>query len=162
MTTHRADGKASDGGEGALAPVERCTVHTFELADSLCGECGRPFCHMCIVKPFKRRPPLCHQCAVAAAGVRKGARTAPVRSRKEIKAYERERKQAAARRQPTPAKEQQGAGFGPAKPTFRAAPGRTPAKPAPTRTPDAAKPAEGEGEEATTPGRNRPLRGLAR
>jgi hypothetical protein len=146
-----------------LAPVERCTNHTFEIADRLCGECGRPFCGMCLVKPFRRRPPICHQCAVAAAGIRKGARPAPVRSRKEIKAFERERRQEEVRTDPaaTPAPER---GFGPAKPALssRPKPAAQP-QPQPPQSKDADTDAEDGDEARPDPvGRNRPLRGLAR
>jgi hypothetical protein len=117
-----------------------------------------------MVKPFKRRPPLCHQCAVAAAGIRKGAKTAPVRSRREIKQFERDRRMAESRPEPpTPA---EGGGFGPAKPAFAAGPAR-PAERKPQRGPvkqqQEQEQERQEEEEATTgPGRNRPLRGLAR
>ena len=115
MTTQRAEGGGVDGGGTTLASVERCTNHNFEIADRLCGDCGRPFCHLCLVTPFRRKPPLCHSCAVAAAGIRKGAKTAPVRSRREIKAFEKERRQAEARPEPATSGD---AGFGPAKPAF--------------------------------------------
>jgi hypothetical protein len=149
-----------------LASVERCTNHTFEIADRLCGDCGRPYCDLCMVKPFRRRPPLCHQCAVAAAGIRKGARPTPVRSRKEIKAFERERREAEGR--PEPATPSEG-GFGPAKPAFTPGPARTPsrvdaAKPAPSDAEDAEPaPEHAAGQDAAaTTGRNRPLWGLSR
>jgi hypothetical protein len=149
-----------------LAPVERCTNHTFEIADRLCGECGRPFCGMCLVQPFKRRPPLCHRCAVAAAGIRKSARTARVRSRTEIKAFERERRQDDLMPEaPTPPD----GGFGPAKPAISAGSTRPPVRataPAATANPEPkpqARPATADADEdAPQPVRNRPLRGLAR
>jgi hypothetical protein len=160
-----------------VPPVERCTNHSFEVAERLCGDCGRPFCGLCMVTPFKRKPPLCHQCAVAAAGIRKGARKAPVRSRREIKEYERERRLADARPEPKTAGER---GFGPAKPSITAAPSRPPTRAATndrTSKPagagqgepaDGAKKPAGEGDEQAQEkrkaeaGRNRPLRGLAR
>ena len=149
-----------------MASVERCTNHTFEIADRLCGDCGRPFCHLCLVTPFRRRPPLCHTCAVALAGVRKGAKTAPVRSRREIKAFEKERRQAEAR--PEPAAPATG-GFGPATPAFTSGPSR------PVTHADASRrtAADVEGddqeqgdkpreEERAGSPKNRPLWGLAR
>jgi hypothetical protein len=143
-----------------LAPVERCTNHTFEIADRLCDECGRPFCGMCLVKPFKRRPPICHQCAVAAAGIRKGARTAPVRSRKEIKAFERERRHDEVRTDSaaTAAPER---GFGPAKPALSSRPKQAQPQPQPEQA-EADGDADGEEAPQQPVGRNRPLRGLAR
>jgi len=143
-----------------LAPVERCTNHTFEIADRLCGECGRPFCGLCLVKPFRRRPPICHQCAVAAAGIRKGARTAPVRSRKEIKAFERERRQDEVRTEPTTARDRT---FGPAKPALSSRP-KPATQPQPQPQSKNAEADAEDGDEARPQpvGRNRPLRGLAR
>jgi hypothetical protein len=164
MTTERAEGGGVERRRDALTSVERCTNHNFEIADRLCGDCGRPFCHLCLVTPFRRKPPLCHSCAVAAAGIRKGAKTAPVRSRREIKAFEKERRQAEARPEPaTPGH----AGFGPAKPAFTSGPSR------PATRADASKRAAAEGdddeqEQGDKPGeragsaKNRPLWGLAR
>jgi hypothetical protein len=147
-----------------LGSVERCTNHTFELADQLCGDCGRPFCSLCIVTPFRRRAPLCHQCAVAAAGIRTSARTAPVRSRKEIKAFERERRAAEARAAPvapTPG------GFGPATPALTSSPSHPVTRGDATNRPPASTDDQADGDEepeekrVATP-RNRPLWGLAR
>jgi hypothetical protein len=166
MTTQRAEGGGVDGGGTTLASVERCTNHNFEIADRLCGDCGRPFCHLCLVTPFRRKPPLCHSCAVAAAGIRKGAKTAPVRSRREIKAFEKERRQAEARPEPATSGD---AGFGPAKPAFTSGPSR------PVTRTDASKRAAADAgdddqEQGDTPrederagsAKNRPLWGLAR
>ena len=142
-----------------LGSVERCTNHSFELADHLCRDCGRPFCKLCIVKPFRRKPPLCHHCAVAAAGIRTSARTAPVRTRREIKAFERERRQADSRPESTKPGE---GGFDSAKPAITSGPSRTTSRAAAERK----EAEEAEEEKATQQtaanARNRPLWGLAR
>ena len=168
MTTERADRRRRRTAEGRLWLLwSGCTNHNFEIADRLCGDCGRPFCHALPRHPVPAaEPPLCHSCAVAAAGIRKGAQTAPVRSRREIKAFEKERRQAEARPEPaTPGD----AGFGPAKPAFTSGPSR------PVTRADASKRAAAEGEDdeqeqGDKPGdeeragsaKNRPLWGLAR
>jgi hypothetical protein len=143
-----------------VAPVERCTNHSFEIAQRLCGECGRPFCTMCLVSPFPRRPPLCHRCAVALAGVRSSAKAPKVRSRKEIKAFEKERRMAEAAPEPgTP----RSGGFGAARPSFSGTPA-APSRP-PARTERQGEAAGGDGEVRERPRvapRNRPLGGLAR
>jgi hypothetical protein len=148
-----------------VPPVERCINHSFEVAERLCGECGRPFCHLCLVTPFKRGPAMCQQCAVAVAGIRNGARQRRVRSRKEIKAYERERRLAENRPDPSTGQ----GGFGSAKPALTASPTKPPARSGaagPAEAADAkprsdAAKVDGD-EERPTPGRNRPLRGLVR
>jgi hypothetical protein len=146
-----------------LASVERCTNHSFEVADRLCGDCGRPYCHLCLVSPFKNRAPLCLPCAVAAAGVRKGAKLSPTRSRREIKAFERQRREEETR--PVPGAPASG-GFGPARPSLSASPAAPPARAArqtePTGERTAADGEDAAQERPKVPNRNRPLGGLAR
>jgi hypothetical protein len=144
-----------------LASVERCTNHSFEVADRLCGECGRPYCHLCLVSPFRNRPPLCLPCAVAASGVRKGAKQAPTRSRREIKAFEKERRMAEGK--PKPAAPTSG-GFGPARPSLSATPTAAVARPS-RRSEQAGERDTTDGEDEDrprVPNRNRPLGGLPR
>jgi hypothetical protein len=95
---------------------------------------------------------------VAAAGIRKGARTAPVRSRKEIKAFERERRQDQVRTEPAAAPDR---GFGPAKPALSSRPKPQPQPQAEEADADAAT-NDGDEDRQQPVGRNRPLRGLAR
>lgn len=83
----------------------RCIKHPFETAESACRNCGNDFCNECLVYAFgPDKPPYCVPCALAAAGVRSNAATAPAMSRREIRRREKERKKAdkAARRTPAP------------------------------------------------------------
>ena len=145
-----------------MASVERCTNHSFEIADRLCGDCGRPYCHLCLVSPFRNRPPLCLPCAVATSGVRKGAKQAPTRSRREIKAFEKERRMTAGRPEPVaPA----AGGFGPARPSLSATPTAPAARPARRSEPVGERnptDVQDEDQRPRVPNRNRPLGGLAR
>ena len=64
---------------------ERCVTHLFEKGDRICGHCGNLFCVDCLVQPFPKKPPLCKNCAMIAAGIRSHGVRPPVRTRKEIK-----------------------------------------------------------------------------
>jgi hypothetical protein len=152
----------STGGGSLLASVERCTNHSFEIADRLCGDCGRPYCHLCLVSPFRNRPPLCLPCAVAASGIRRGAKQAPTRSKREIKALEKELRMAEG--SPEPAAPSSG-GFGPARPSISATPSAPAARPVRRSEPvgdQGATDGEDEDQRPRVPNRNRPLGGLAR
>lgn len=71
----------------------RCDQHLFEGAEDICSECGREYCHECLVYPWgPKKPPLCHSCAIAKAGIRKHAARSRVRSRRELRRLEKERK----------------------------------------------------------------------
>jgi hypothetical protein len=53
---------------------QRCAKHVFEGAEDACRTCGGQFCDGCLVYAFgPKNPPLCIQCAVAAAGIRASA-----------------------------------------------------------------------------------------
>jgi hypothetical protein len=88
----------------------------FEGAEDVCKECGREYCHECLVYPFgQKKPPLCHQCAIAKAGIRKHAARSKVASRRDLKRMEKERKRAAkVKREPEPAVEVKTMDIGPA------------------------------------------------
>lgn len=94
----------------------RCDQHLFEGADDLCTDCGREYCHECLVYPFgPEKPPLCHSCAIARAGIRKHAGRSRVGSRRERKRLEKHRKEAAAsQREPEPVLEVTTMDIGPA------------------------------------------------
>lgn len=94
----------------------RCDRHLFEGADDICKECGREFCHECLVYPFgTKKPPLCHSCAIAAAGIRKHAGRGRVSSRRERKKLDKQRKELAANhREPEPVVEVTTMDIGPA------------------------------------------------
>lgn len=63
--------------------VERCVKHNFETAENHCRTCGQGYCNECLVYSFgPKKPPYCVQCALAAAGVRRGAAVTPVRPQK--------------------------------------------------------------------------------
>ncbi|MDZ7734394.1 MAG: hypothetical protein U5R31_16145 [Acidimicrobiia bacterium] len=65
------------------------------MAEELCAECGRPYCHDCLVYAFgPKKPPLCIACAITAAGIRKGAAKPKSTSRRELRRREKERKRA--------------------------------------------------------------------
>ena len=101
---------------------------------------------------------------MAAAGIRKGAKTAPVRSRREIKAFEKERRQAEARPEPATTGD---AGFGPAKPAFTSGPSRPVARTDASKRAAADDDDQEQGDEPREDQRagsakNRPLWGLAR
>jgi len=70
----------------------RCERHLFEQAVDLCGRCGQEFCPDCLVYSFgATKPPYCMPCAVEAAGIRRGAGSAPAVGRKEQKDLRRRR-----------------------------------------------------------------------
>jgi hypothetical protein len=70
----------------------RCERHQFDQAADRCGRCGGEFCSTCVVYAFgPKKPPFCLPCAVAAAGVRSGAGSAPPLSRRERKRLAKER-----------------------------------------------------------------------
>ena len=70
-----------------------CNRHSFEYAENVCSSCGVAFCHDCLVYPRgPKKPPLCVQCAIAAAGVRSSARNQSNYSRREVKKRVREAK----------------------------------------------------------------------
>lgn len=94
----------------------RCDQHLFEAAEDICSQCGREWCHECLVYPFgPKKPPLCHACAIAKAGIRKHAARSRVMSRRELRRLEKERKrQAKAKREPEPAVEVTTMDIGPA------------------------------------------------
>lgn len=78
-----------------------CENHAFEMAEDLCGQCGRDYCPECLVYPFgPKKAPYCKSCALALAGIRKHAAVAPALSKRELKRRRRERK-AAAKHQPS-------------------------------------------------------------
>jgi hypothetical protein len=53
---------------------QQCAKHVFEGAEDACSTCGDQFCPECLVYAFgPNKPPLCIQCAVAAAGIRASA-----------------------------------------------------------------------------------------
>jgi hypothetical protein len=65
--------------------LDRCMTHPFERCHRLCGQCGNPYCENCLVSPFgPKKAPLCLQCAVSAAGLRKAAALPPTRTKREI------------------------------------------------------------------------------
>lgn len=99
--------------------VEHCVNHTFEVVYRLCGQCGHPFCDDCLVFVSPKKPMFCKLCAMAAAGIRSTAAIRPIRTPKQIKAWE----QAARRRLEVEAQRSTlvgGTGFGPGQPTFDA------------------------------------------
>lgn len=94
----------------------RCDQHLFEGAEDVCKQCGREYCHECLVYPFgPKKPPLCHSCAIAAAGIRKHAAKSRVTSRRELRRQEKERRRASKKqREPEPAVEVKTMDIGPA------------------------------------------------
>lgn len=73
-----------------------CENHTFELAEDLCGTCGRAYCAECIVYAFgPKKPPICKGCALARAGIRKHAGPTRATSRRELRRLSRERRREA-------------------------------------------------------------------
>lgn len=50
-----------------------CAKHEFEMAHDVCEHCALGFCAECLVYARgEHKPPLCHRCALALSGVRKG------------------------------------------------------------------------------------------
>jgi hypothetical protein len=93
----------------------RCDQHLFEAAEDLCRECGREYCDECLVYPFgPKKPPLCRQCAIAAAGIRKHAKRPKVKTSRELKRQVKERKKAAKKATPEPVLEVRPMDSGPA------------------------------------------------
>lgn len=71
-----------------------CENHNFEMADDICGQCGRDYCAECVVYPYgPKKPPLCKSCAIARAGIRKHAAAPPALSKRELRRRRRDRKQ---------------------------------------------------------------------
>jgi hypothetical protein len=71
----------------------RCFVHSFEVGQARCRNCGNEFCNECLVFAFgPSKPPYCVACALAAAGVRSNAGRQPALSRREIRRLEKERR----------------------------------------------------------------------
>jgi hypothetical protein len=67
-------GKATAAGSSQMQ--QQCVKHVFEGAQAGCATCGGQFCDECLVYAFgPKKPPLCIQCAVAAAGIRASAGT---------------------------------------------------------------------------------------
>ncbi len=70
--------------------MDRCAKHPFEAAVENCRECGHRYCGECLVYSFgPKKPPFCVQCALAAAGVRRGAAVTPVRAKKDRRRFGR-------------------------------------------------------------------------
>lgn len=70
-----------------------CENHTFELAEDLCGSCGRAYCPECILYAYgPKKPPICRRCAIARAGIRKHAAPTPAASKRELRRLSRERR----------------------------------------------------------------------
>jgi hypothetical protein len=83
-----------------------CENHNFELAEDLCGTCGRAYCPECILYAYgPKKPPICKACAIAKAGIRKHAAPSAVASKRELRRLSRERRRevkAAKRAKPEP------------------------------------------------------------
>jgi hypothetical protein len=63
-----------------------CEKHPFELADGACYDCGYDACRACLV--FARgpkKPAICLDCSIQAAGVRRGAARPPKYTPKDMK-----------------------------------------------------------------------------
>jgi len=57
------------------APNGGCAVHSFERGQDACDRCHDQYCEDCLVYPFgPRKAPMCIQCALVAAGIRRPAR----------------------------------------------------------------------------------------
>ncbi len=70
-----------------------CENHNFEMADDVCGQCGRDYCAECLVYPYgPKKAPLCKSCAIARAGIRKHAAAPPALSKRELRRRRRDRK----------------------------------------------------------------------
>jgi hypothetical protein len=87
--------------------AENCAKHTFDIAYALCRQCGQPFCTTCLVYAFgPSKPPFCVKCAIGASGVRSNAAPLPVRSKQEVRQFQKEAaraaKEAAAKKPDTP------------------------------------------------------------
>ncbi len=90
---------AMDGMDG------RCYVHSFEISENTCRNCGMCFCSECLVYAFgANKPPYCIECALGASGVRSNAGRRPAMSRRNIKRMEKDRKKAVKARNAAPPK----------------------------------------------------------
>ncbi len=70
-----------------------CSRHPFECADNVCSKCGASYCFDCLVYPKgPKKPPLCVNCTLTAAGVRANAKNAPSLSKRQIKKQAKELK----------------------------------------------------------------------
>ncbi len=70
--------------------------HPFESADRICAGCGGWYCDGCLVSPWgPRKGALCVSCAIEWGGVRRTAGQRPMRSPREIRQLERERRKQA-------------------------------------------------------------------
>lgn len=93
---------------GATVAADSCENHAFDMAEDLCGSCGRGYCSECLVYPFgAKKPPLCKSCAVSAAGIRSNAARPRALSKRELRKRMKARKKEAKRRgrQPEPVEE---------------------------------------------------------
>lgn len=82
--------------------TDRCVKHPFEAAVAPCRECGHNYCGECLVYSFgAKKPPFCVACALAAAGVRRGAAVTPVRAQKSRRLFGRKTQVVAAAAAPT-------------------------------------------------------------
>jgi hypothetical protein len=82
--------------------TESCDNHTFEMAEGLCGQCGRPYCAECLIFVFgPKKPGMCKACAIQAAGIRKNAGRAPAVSKRELKRIAREHRREVKQRDKT-------------------------------------------------------------
>lgn len=67
--------------------------HPFETADRICAACGGWYCDGCLVSPWgPRKGALCVACAIGRGGVRLSSGQQPLRSAREIRKLERERR----------------------------------------------------------------------
>ncbi|MDZ7677496.1 MAG: hypothetical protein U5K29_02975 [Acidimicrobiales bacterium] len=72
-----------------------CDKHVFEAKDATCRNCGGDFCADCLVYAHgPKKPPLCVNCALTAAGIRSTAARPVVRTKREIKREEKAKKRA--------------------------------------------------------------------
>ena len=70
-----------------------CILHPFEKADRICMSCGGWHCDACLVTPWgPRKGALCVSCALLHAGVRKTSGQTRMRSDREIRRLEKERR----------------------------------------------------------------------
>jgi hypothetical protein len=76
--------------------ADNCAKHTFDVAHTLCRQCGQAFCTTCLVYAFgPSKPPFCVKCAIGASGVRSNAAPQPIRSKQEVRQSQKDAAQAA-------------------------------------------------------------------
>jgi hypothetical protein len=76
--------------------ADNCTKHTFDVAHTVCRQCGQPFCTTCLVYAFgPKKPPFCVKCAIGASGVRSNAAPRPVHSKQQVRQMQKDAARAA-------------------------------------------------------------------